>query len=58
MAWYDRLLAPFRPDPLQAEIEREISFHLAERTDDLVAEGMSRGEALREARRRFGNQTL
>jgi predicted permease len=39
-------------------VEREVAFHLAERTDDLMAQGMSRNEAMREARRRFGNPRL
>jgi putative ABC transport system permease protein len=55
MTWYRRLLEVLRPGRRAAEIEREIEFHLAELTDDLVAAGMTRSEARREARRRFGN---
>ena len=36
----------------------EMAFHLAERIDDLMAQGMSREEARHEARRRFGNPGL
>ena len=35
-----------------------IEEHIAEKTDDLVASGMSREEAGRQARRAFGNRTL
>jgi predicted permease len=58
MAWHNRLLRLLRHGPLWSEIEREVSFHLAERTDDLMAQGMSKHDAMREARRRFGNPTL
>jgi putative ABC transport system permease protein len=37
------------------DLDRELSFHLRERADDLVAGGMSREVAEREARKRFGN---
>jgi len=54
MKWYrwplDLLLRRRRT----AEFQREISFHIAERTDDLMERGLSRAEAMREARRRFG----
>ncbi|UCG87573.1 MAG: ABC transporter permease [Gemmatimonadota bacterium] len=58
MPWYDRLLGLLRRGRLPSEIEREISFHLAERTDDLVAQGMSRRDAMLEARRRFGSPSF
>ncbi len=58
MAWYHRLLNMTRRDRLARDIEREMAFHLAERVDDLMAEGMSEAEATREARLRFGNPTL
>jgi putative ABC transport system permease protein len=58
MSWLTRLRNVFRSDKVSNEIDREMTFHLAERTDDLVASGMSRAAARREARRRFGNYTL
>ena len=54
MAWYLRLLNLSRSKPTPTEIEREVSFHLAERADELMAQGMSKHDAMREARRRFG----
>ena len=58
MKWYKRLVNTLRLGRVSPEIEREISFHLAERTDDLMAQGMNKSEAMREARRRFGNPRL
>jgi hypothetical protein len=58
MAWHTRLLNFIRHRRLTPDIEREVAFHLAERTDDLMAQGMSTNEAMREARRRFGNPKL
>jgi len=58
MAWHNRVLYLLRRGRRSSEIEREVSFHLAERTDDLMAQGMSRREAEREARRRFGTPNL
>ncbi len=37
------------------DVEQELAFHLEGRIDDLVAAGVSRDEAEREARRRFGD---
>jgi predicted permease len=57
MAWYHRLANLARARRLSRDLDREIAFHLAERVDELVAAGMSREEAERTARRRFGNPT-
>jgi putative ABC transport system permease protein len=57
MAWYNRLLNVARPARLARDIEREMAFHVAERADELRAQGMSEAEALREAKRRFGHRT-
>jgi putative ABC transport system permease protein len=38
-----------------AEIDEEIAFHLHAKQQDLIARGMAPAEALREARRQFGN---
>ena len=57
MAWFNRLFKLLRRGRDSTEIQREMSFHIAERTDDLMAEGLSKGEALREARKRFGSRS-
>jgi putative ABC transport system permease protein len=58
MAWYHRLFNVVRPDRVSGDLEREFAAHLAERTDDLVAAGMSERDAAAAARRRFGNRTI
>ena len=58
MAWYRRLFNNLRSNRLSSDIQREIDFHIAERIDDLVADGMSEPDARREARRRFGNSSV
>jgi putative ABC transport system permease protein len=58
MSWLRRLANTLRPARLEREIDRELSFHIAERTDQLRAEGLSQEEAARRARVQFGNPTL
>jgi len=58
MSWFDRLRNHSRDDDVARDIDREMAFHLAERTDDLVGRGMQPDAARREARRRFGNLGL
>jgi predicted permease len=58
MSWFARLRNVFRTDEVSDEIEREMAFHLAERTDDLVAAGASPESARREAERRFGSDLV
>jgi predicted permease len=58
MSWLARLRNVFRADEVSDEIDREMAFHLAERTDELLAAGASPEAARREARRRFGNDLL
>ncbi len=48
----------FRPERLGADLDDELRFHLEERVDENIAAGMSEEEARRDARLRFGNQTL
>ncbi len=55
MGWYRRFVNVLRQNRVSADIQRELEFHLAERADELMAAGMSEADALREARRRFGN---
>ncbi|HEX8726937.1 MAG TPA: ABC transporter permease, partial [Gemmatimonadaceae bacterium] len=57
MAWYHRLFNTIRPERHARDLEREMSFHLRERTDDLRDGGMTDADAAAEARRRFGNRT-
>ena len=45
----------FRRARLDTERAREIQAHIEHHADDLVAQGMARADAIREARRRFGN---
>ena len=54
MTLLDRL---FRRRRLYDDLSEEIRAHLEQRADDLVARGMSRKDALIEARRAFGNVT-
>jgi putative ABC transport system permease protein len=58
MSWLHRLWNIFRPERLRRRIDREVSFHLAERADQLRADGLSDAEATRRARRQFGNVTV
>ncbi|HTL05216.1 MAG TPA: ABC transporter permease [Gemmatimonadales bacterium] len=42
---------------VQRDVEDELSFHLEERVEDLMQQGLSRADAEQEARRRFGDLT-
>jgi len=55
MNWFYRI---FRRDKLYDDLSEEIRLHLEERKEQLIAAGMSRENANREARRTFGNRTL
>lgn len=55
MSWLRRLWNTFRPERVHEDIDRELAFHLAERADQLRAEGLSHEEAIRRARLQFGN---
>ncbi|HKE88093.1 MAG TPA: ABC transporter permease [Vicinamibacterales bacterium] len=55
MSWLRRFSNSLRPGRHQREIEREIAFHVDERTAELQRDGLSADEARRVARRRFGN---
>jgi len=57
MAWYRRFWNVLRPARMQSDLERELSFHVRERTEELQAGGMSGQEAVRQARQAFGNYT-
>lgn len=55
MGWWARTRNLFRSKQLSAELDEELAFHIAERTDELVAQGLSREAAHREARKLFGS---
>ena len=57
MSWLDRVLNVFRPVRVSRDLDREISFHIAETTDRLVDGGMDREAAAREAIRKFGHRS-
>ena len=57
MGWYRRALNVLYPGRVRDDIERELSFHVAERIDELREAGMSGPEAARAARRQFGPHT-
>lgn len=58
MAWISRLRALLRKEKLTREYEEELAFHLSMREQLNVDEGMTPGEARRDARRRFGNPAV
>jgi predicted permease len=58
MSWRSRILNVFRPTRLADDLDDELTFHVAERVDELVAEGMTPEAARVEALRRFGSLPL
>ena len=48
----------FRRRKVYSDLAEEMRLHVEERTEQLIAEGMSRKEAQQAARRAFGNPTL
>jgi putative ABC transport system permease protein len=58
MPWPRRLLNTFRRGHVDHDIERELAFHLAERVDQLRAQGLTEREAHRRARLQFGNPVV
>jgi predicted permease len=57
MALFRRILTLGRRSHLKDEIDAELREHMNMCIDDNIAQGMSREEAERDARRRFGNPT-
>ncbi len=49
---------PLGEKTIPDDVRQELSFHLEERIEELVAQGMSRKDAEREARARFGDRRL
>jgi putative ABC transport system permease protein len=58
MAWLEKLRNVLRPNKLQRELKRELSFHLLERIEELQEGGMSRDDAIRTAHLQLGNYTV
>jgi putative ABC transport system permease protein len=58
MALFRRILSLGRRARLSREIEAELREHMAMCIDDNMAQGMSREEAERDARKRFGSPTI
>src|SRR5262249_30887445 len=55
--WLRRLYNAIRPGRLDRDLEREMRFHVTERTEELQGAGMNAEDAARLARRQFGNYT-
>src|SRR5215472_11787444 len=55
--WLGRLRNAIRPGRLDRDLERELRFHVSERTEELQEAGMSAEAAARLARKQFGNYT-
>jgi putative ABC transport system permease protein len=58
MALFTRFANLFRAGRLARDIEREHEFHIAERTDELVARGLTPDAARRAAQLEFGHRTV
>src|SRR5215813_1161675 len=57
MSWLRRVRNALRSERMSREFDREMAFHIEERAEELRASGLSRDEAVRAARRQFGNPT-
>ena len=55
MSFFKRLRSFLRREKLDAELDDELRFHLDQRTQDFIDEGMTPREARYAARRAFGN---
>jgi putative ABC transport system permease protein len=54
MSWWSRLANVWRPGRVDGDLDVELRFHLEARIEELVAAGLARDEAVRQATRRFG----
>ena len=54
MAWFQRMRATLRPRGLDTALDEELRFHLEQRTDELITQGLTPREARREAELLFG----
>jgi putative ABC transport system permease protein len=57
MSLLSRFTNLFRDDQLGRDIDREQSFHLRERVEELMSQGMPEADAIALARKQFGNRT-
>ncbi len=57
VSWWMRLRIIWKRSQLDQDLEDEIAFHLAMRTDKIESSGVSKAEASLSARREFGNVT-
>ena len=57
MGWLRRLRGTLFGSSVEATLDEELRFHVNERTDDLIRNGMTPADARHEALRRFGNVT-
>jgi predicted permease len=55
--FWRRVWNTIRSGSVEREIDRELAFHLDERVDELIAQGLGEVEARRQARAQFGNST-
>jgi predicted permease len=58
MSWIGRVRGMLQAKRLDRELDEELNAHIAMRTQDNFAGGMTEDEARWDARRRFGNSTL
>ena len=58
MSWLTRLSNIFRREEVSERISEEVEFHLHERIDELIEQGMPEEKARALATRQFGNPTL
>ena len=58
MSWFSRLCRKLQRDRLEKDLDEELRSHLEMCAADNLAAGMTPEEAVRDARRRFGNVTL
>src|SRR5712692_3604082 len=58
MSWMNRLTNLLRSRELGRGLDEELRFHIESRVEDNIKAGMTPEQARRDAKRRFGNQTL
>ena len=58
MSWLSRFVNVVRRDRVDRDLDEEIRFHLAARTEELTSTGMPAAEAQAHASRQFGNTLL
>src|SRR5262245_43898979 len=58
MSWLSRFLNVLRRDRLHRDLDEEIRFHIAARTEELISLGLEPEQAREAAGRRLGNSLL